>query len=121
MLVISITGLPSSPTLVVTAVNLTTLNFTISPPDRAGQCVLDYTITSTDSDGTMQNITVEVDDTEHLETQFILCNNTYSFTIVANTLSGPGQRSEVVNPNKVDFLSKFLSSTACVMHGELSN
>ena len=51
--------------------------------------VLNYTITSTDSDGVMRDITVEVTDTEAtialIENGFNLCNNTYSFTIVANT------------------------------------
>ena len=120
-----ITGLPSSPNLVVTVVNSMTLNFTIWPPATASQCVRNYIITSTDSDGIMQSITVEADDTkaiiEHLENGFIICNNIYSFTIVANTVSGPGERSDIVIADTVDFSCKFCQVLLSVMHGVLSN
>ena len=102
-----------------------TLNFTIWPPAIASQCVRNYTITSTDSDGIMQNITVEVDDTnckatiKHLETGFTLCSHTYSFTIVANTVSGPGERSDIVTPDNVDFSRKFCQVLLSVIHVEL--
>ena len=82
------------------AVDLEALNFTISPPVYGSQCVLNYTITSTDSDGAMDDITVEVTDTEAtitlMQSGFDLCGNIYSFTAEANTLIGPGERSEVV-------------------------
>ena len=93
------------------AVNLETLDITITPPVYGSQCVLSYTITSTGSDGTTRDITVEVIDTEatvtRTESDFNLCNNTYNFTIVANTSSGPGGKSDVIIAEKVDFLSEY--------------
>ena len=109
----------------MTIVNSKTFNFTIWPPATASQCVRNYIITSTDSDGIMQNITVEIDDTkatiEHLENGFIICSNIYSFTIVANTVSGPGERSDIVTPDNVDFSCKFCQVLLSVLHGVLSN
>ena len=96
----------------MTAVDLETFNFTITPLVYSSQCVMNYTITSTDGDGTTRDITVKVNDTEAtialIESGFNLCNNTYSFTIVANTLTDPGERirSEEVTPEEVDFLSE---------------
>lgn len=39
-------------------------------------------------------------------TGFDLCNTSYSFTVVAETLGGSGEMSPVVNPQTLDFLSK---------------
>ena len=106
-------GLPSSPSLTVVARNLQQIIFTISPPSYAGQCVLNYTITATSSDGSVvPDITVEVSDNiTFSEDGFDLCNNVYNFTVVANTLAGPGQRSAVVSavvsPGVTHFLGKF--------------
>ena len=92
-------------------VNLKTFNFTIIPPAYGSQCVLNYTITSTASDGATRDITVEVTDTEatvvYMEAGFDSCNNTYNFTTVANTLTGPGERSGTVTPEEVDFFSEY--------------
>ena len=46
-------GLPSSPSLTVVAGSLQQIIFVISPPSYAGQCVLNYTITATSSDGSV--------------------------------------------------------------------
>ena len=101
-------GLPSSPFLTVVAGSLQQIIFTISPPSYAGQCVLNYTITATSGDGSaVPDITVEVSDNITLsEGGFDMCNNLYNFTVVANTLAGPGQRSAVVSPEVTHFLSK---------------
>ena len=97
------------------AVDLQTFSFTITPPSVASQCVLNYTITPTGSDGTiLPDITVEVTDTEApvtlTESGFDLCNNMYNFTVVANTFTGPGDRSAVSSPQQVDYLSTYVSS-----------
>ena len=83
----------------------------ISPPSYGGQCVLNYTVTATSSDGSVvPDITVAVTDTEAptsvTRSGFDFCNNTYTFTVVANTLTGPGQRSAVVSPEVAHFLGK---------------
>ena len=107
-------GLPTSPSLTVVAENLQRIFFTISPPSYAGQCVLNYTITATSSDGSLvSDITVEVSDNITLsEGGFDLCNNAYNFTVVANTLTGPGQRSAVVtSPGVAHFISKLIHYT----------
>ena len=102
-------GLPSSPSLTVVAESLQHIISTISLPSYASQCALNYTITATRSDGSVvPDITVEVSDNITLsEGGFNLCNNVYNFTVVANTLAGPGQRSAVVSPEVNHFLSKF--------------
>ena len=104
-------GLPSSPSLTVVARSLQQIIFIISAPSYADQCVLNYIITATSSDGSVvPDITVEVSDNITLrEGGFNLCNNAYNFTVVANTLTGPGQRSAVVtSPDEVArFLGKF--------------
>ena len=88
--------------------NLQQIIFTISPPSYAGQCVLNYTITATRSDGSVvPDITVEVSDNiTFSEDGFDLCNIVYNFTVVANTLAGPGLRSAVVSPEVNHFLGK---------------
>ena len=86
------------------------LNFTITPPVYASQCVLNYTLlSSTNSDGNRQNITVQVtggagETLIYTEGGFDLCRSSYSFTIVANTFAGIGESStsEVVDvPSKI--------------------
>ena len=92
-----ISGRPSSPTLTVVAATLQTAIFTISPPSYAVQCVLNYTINATRSDGiVVPDITVEVNDTE---AQYVIatrsgldfCYSIHTFTVVANTLAVPGE------------------------------
>ena len=102
-------GQPSPPSLTVVAESLQRIFFTISPPSYAGQCVLNYTITATSSDGSVvPDITVISDNITLSEGGFDLCNNAYNFTLVANTLAGPGQRSAVVTSHDVaHFLGKF--------------
>ena len=105
-------GLPPSPSLTAIAENLHRIFFTIFPPSYASQCVLNYTITATSSDGgVVSDITVEVSDNITLsEGGFDLCNNAYSFTVVANTFAGPGQRSVPVvpSPGMAHFISKLI-------------
>ena len=93
-------GLPDAPGLVVTVVDIETFIFKITPPSLARECILDYTITATSNDGNvLPDITILVTDTVTTEptlatrSDFDMCNNTYTFTVVANTLAGPGDRS----------------------------
>ena len=76
-------GLPSSPSLTVVAGSLQQIIITISPPSYAGQCVVNYTITATSSDGSVVlDITVEVSDNITLsEGGFDLCNNAYTISL----------------------------------------
>lgn len=59
--------MPSPPNLAVTAVDLETYKFSISPPQMAEDCVVNYTITSTSSDGMMSNIVVDADELTLME------------------------------------------------------
>ena len=110
-------GLPSSPSLTVVAESLPQIIFVISPPSYAGQCVVNYTISATTSDGSVvPDITVPVIDTEAptlaASSVFAFCNNTYTFTVVANTLTGSGEPSMSVMitiPEIVDFFSEFIT------------
>ena len=83
------------------------LNFTITPPSYAGQCVLNYTITATDNNGSVLTDIIAVSDGGEAvtvtETGFDLCNDTYNFTVVANTLTYTGNRSVTFNPETLDF------------------
>ena len=84
----------------------------ISPPPCAasGRCVLGYTITATSSNGSvLPDITVASDGQGIVtlsESGFDLCDNVYNFTAVANTLTGPGNMSEVASPEVGYFISK---------------
>ena len=90
------------------AESLQRIFFSISPPSYAIQCVLNYTITVTSSEGSvLPDITVEVSDNITLSVGgFDSCNNAYTFTVVANTFTGPGQRSAVVSPEVTHLLGK---------------
>ena len=102
-------GLPSPPTLVVTAVDLETFSFTITPPVYGSQCVTTYTITPSVSGVIISDIVVQARDMETtiMRGGFDLqCDNIYSFTIVANTAASPGERSGMVTPDLVDSLSE---------------
>ena len=91
------------------------INFVISPPLAFPQCVLSYIINATSSDGRlMPDITVPVTNTEEptlaARNAFAFCNNTYTFTVVANTLTGPGGSSRsvvITRPKRTDFFSEF--------------
>jgi hypothetical protein len=81
-------------------------NFTISPP-QPNQCILNYFIKPTDGRGVvLNNITVEVTERESPVTVtssgFDLCNNNYTFTVVAWTAAGPGDTSVGVNSEPVN-------------------
>ena len=83
-------GLPSSPSLIVAVESPQQIFFTISPPLYAGQCVLNYTITVTSSDGSvLPDFTAPVADTDTptsaRRSGYDFCNNSYTFTVVANT------------------------------------
>ena len=105
-------GPPSTPGLAIEAVDSKSLTFHITPPELASQCVLNYTITATSSDGSvLPDITVEVSErgepvTLITESGFDLCSNTYTFTVVANTLTGPGDRSVAFTLEHVESLGK---------------
>ena len=93
----------------MTAVDLVTFSFTITPPTYGSQCVTNYTITPSVSGVTTSDIVVEASNMEatvtHMSDGFDMrCDNIYSFTIMANTLAGPGEMSGMVAPELVDFL-----------------
>ena len=106
-------GPSTSPFLDVLAESLQRIFIIISPPPCAAsnQCVMGYTITATSSNGTvLPDITVASDGQGIVtlsESCFDLCDNVYNFTAVANTLTGPGDMSEVVSPEVGHFISEF--------------
>ena len=93
---------PSLPRMFVTPATIQSFTFLISPPEVSGQCVTSYIITSTSSDGTVSNFTVEVTDRGEpvsiLQSGFNLCSNTYSFTVSAVTAAVVENSSEVIHP-----------------------
>ena len=112
-------GPPSSPSLVV-AESFLQIIFVISPPLTFPQCVLNYIITATSSDGSvLPDITVPVTNTDEEPTlaarnAFAFCNNTYTFTVVANTLTGPGGSSRsvvITRPKRIDLFSEFTTKS----------
>ena len=85
--------------------NFETFSFTISPLSEPSDCVLNYSITPTTSDGSMlADITVEPPDSgDSIRVNmggFDVCNIAYTFTVVANTLNGPGETSSPVTSCK---------------------
>ena len=114
---LSISGNPSAPGLAVEPHDYQSYNFTVSPPTPS-QCVLSYVITSADG---LRNITVNSTDSGSSVTtadSFDLCNNNYSFTVVAMTAAGLGDTSSIVYPQPVS-LSKFHAwkNFASLFHG----
>ena len=104
-------GPPSAPTLTVSPLRFQTISFAIFPPSYAGQCALNYTITATSSDGNaLPDITVEVSDRGEpvsiSGSGFNACNTTYSFTVVAQTLTYTGEVSAAVNSVPLSSFSK---------------
>ena len=98
--------------------------FTITPPVYAIQCVRNYLVTSTDSDGNRRDISVELSKNTRDQVivrqidGFDLCSSSYSFTVVANTLAGIGENSEVVNiPGMTFTLQDFICVCVCVCGG----
>ena len=95
------------------------INFVISPPLAFPQCVLNYIITANSSDGSVvPDIIVPVTNTEEptlaARNAFAFCNNTYTFTVVANTLTGPGGSSRsvvITRPEIIDFFSEFTNKS----------
>ena len=113
-------GFPSSPSLTVVAGNLQQIIFVISPPSYAGQCVVNYTITATSSDGSVvPDITVEVIEgggpVVTTGSGFNACNTTYSFTVVAQTLTYTGEVSAAVNSVPVSSFSKLFCAIVLIL------
>ena len=92
----SYAGPPSAPVLTVVPTDFETLNFIISPLSEPSDCVVNYSITPTTSDGSvLADVIVEPPDSRVTMSGFDICNIVYSFTVVANTQNGPGERSSV--------------------------
>ena len=77
--------------------------FSILPQLEGLRCVQNYTITATGRDGNMlPPIVVEAtgsgETITHIEAGFDLCNNTYTFSATANTMTYIGHRSIEVSP-----------------------
>ena len=109
-------GPSSSPSLVV-AESILQIIFVISPPLAFPQCVVNYIITATSSDGSVvPDIIVPVTNTEEptlaARNALAFCNNTYTFTVVANTLTGPGGLSRSVGITRPDFFSEFTTNAS---------
>ena len=102
-------GLPTPPTLVVTAIDMETFSFTITPPVYDTPCVTNYTITPSVSGVITSDIVVQASDMETtiMRDGFDMqCDNIYSFTVVANIAAGPGERSGMVTPELLNSLSE---------------
>ena len=102
-------GPPLAPVLTVVPSDLETFNFIISPLSEPSDCVLNYSITPTTSDGSvLVDIIVGPPDNGDSITVtmggFDVCNTTYTFTVVANTLNGPGERSSPVTSCKLSIM-----------------
>ena len=109
-------GPPSAPQLGIEAEDSKTLTFHITPPEVASQCVLNYTITTTGSDdNVLPDITVEVTERGEpvalTESGFDLCREVYTFTVVGNTLTGPGDRSMGYTLKHAESLGEWLHLT----------
>lgn len=95
------------------ALEVESFNFAIFPVSEPSlQCVCHYNITPTSGDGNvLTDIIVEPTGGGRPLTVnasgFDLCRTTYSFTVVAVTLNGPGDRSGDIYPETLDFLSKY--------------
>ena len=77
--------------------------FSILPQLKGLRCVLNYNINATSRDGSvLPPIIVEAtgngEPITHIEDGFDLCNNTYTFSVTANTLTYIGHRSMEVSP-----------------------
>ena len=109
-------GPPSAPVLTVVPTNYQTFNFIISPLSEPSDCVLSYSITPTTSDGSvLADITVEPPDSGDsirvTMSGFDVCNTAYTFTVVANTLNGPGETSSSVAASKL----QSMGSSSCII------
>ena len=100
--------------------DLQTLNFNITPPSVASQCILHYSIMSTSNGRVLPNISVAVP-TDHslpftvTKDIFDLCKNTYKFYVMAVTKDGSAISSPVVQPEQVRFLGKTSSSVRSII------
>ena len=103
---ICIIGPPSAPVLTVVPTSSTTFKFIISPLSEPSDCVLNYSITPTTSEGNvLADIIVEPPDSGDSVrvsmSRFDVCNTAYNFTVVAITLNGPGETSSPVTSSKL--------------------
>ena len=98
---VSITGPPSAPMLaVVPGDSLQSFSFSITPPTPS-ECVVNYTITATSSDGSSRDIFVPVGvdgsaPIDVMEPGFDVCGESYNFTVVPFTSQGAGPTSSGV-------------------------
>ena len=93
-LIVSLSGPPSAPGLtLVPDGDLTSFSFTITPSIPL-DCVVNYIITATSSDGS-RNINVDGSTPVNVD-GFDVCATTYIFTVVPETSGGTGPRSASV-------------------------
>ena len=106
---------PPAPEMIVLPVTFQSFNFLITPSEGPGQCAGSYVISSTSSDGTVTNLTVQVTGdrgelVDSLLSGFNLCSDTYSFTVSAVTIAGvTGEASRVIRPMSFSNPSKSLT------------
>ena len=83
--------------------NIESVNITVTPPSVSPVCVLQYIISYFSSiDSTVTNITVDpnTDPTQTLQVAIgglNLCDCSYTFTVVADTRNGIGERSDPIS------------------------
>ena len=77
--------------MVTAGADLRSFDFTIIPPPSA-QCVNEYFVTTTGSDGSMDTTIVRANEplSSSSSSIFNLCANMHSFTVVAMTSEGNG-------------------------------
>lgn len=99
-------GAPSAPTLITSpAPDLESLNFTITAPEYAPECVVAYTISTAADNMEIVNFNVTASpngsETSLLMGRYNLCVSTYNFTALPITRDGPGQMSSVYTQSPV--------------------
>ena len=84
-------GPPSAPGLTATlSADLVSFEVTISPPTPL-ECVTNYTLTVNSSDNSdIMDITVPTAQTSVPVDDVSICSESYSITVVPNTIEGPG-------------------------------
>ena len=99
-------GRPSPPGLMAVLADLESFIFIITPPTPS-QCVRNYSFTSTEGGGMLlNNITLEATKRVMVNASDLdLCNNNYTFTVVALTAAEPGG-SRTVYSQAFDNLSE---------------
>ena len=106
---------PSAASLIVFPQNFKIFTLKIFPLSQPSNCILHYNITPMVSDGSvLPDISLDPPSSgTSIATAlggFDSCNNSYSFTVVAITRNGPGERSAVFPAPPFKLPSKLLAN-----------